>query len=81
MTFSLGKESFCRFELTEKFPFQVLLAEALTSVPIRTFGWSLSGGVDLDGNEYPDLAVGAHETNHAIVFRTRPVVAVNATLM
>lgn len=59
---------------------QVLLAEELTQVNIATFGWALSAGEDLDGNEYPDLTVGAYDTNKVAVFRTRPVVQVKAEI-
>ena len=41
---------------------------------IRTFGWSLSGGMDLDGNEYPDVLVGAYESSNAVYIRSAPVV-------
>lgn len=45
--------------------------------PLKTFGGSLSGGVDLDGNKYGDLVVGAFESDIAIVLRARPVINVN----
>lgn len=49
---------------------QVIYAEDIPSrVPITTFGFSVSGGIDLDGNRYPDLAVGAYEANKVIVFK------------
>lgn len=49
---------------------QVIFAEdVLGSGPLATFGFSVSGGVDLDGNMYPDLVVGAYETNQAITFK------------
>lgn len=41
-------------------PDQVITAEALP-VLMKTFGYALSGGVDLDANGYPDLLVGAYE--------------------
>lgn len=41
---------------------------------IRTFGYSLSGGLDLDENGYPDVTVGAYGSNKAIMLRTRPIV-------
>ena len=41
---------------------------------IRTFGWSLSGGMDLDGNQYPDVLVGAYESSNAVYIRSAPVV-------
>lgn len=49
---------------------QVIFAEDVRGTPeLSTFGFSMSGGVDLDGNLYPDLVVGAYETNKAIVFK------------
>lgn len=41
-------------------PDQVVTAESLPLI-LRTFGYSLSGGIDLDANGYPDLLVGAYE--------------------
>ncbi len=41
---------------------------------MRTFGWSLSAGMDLDRNEYPDLLVGAYESANAVFLRSAPVV-------
>lgn len=41
---------------------------------LRTFGYSLSGGLDLDDNGYPDVTVGAYGSNKAIMLRTRPIV-------
>ncbi|XP_063706584.1 integrin alpha-PS2 [Culicoides brevitarsis] len=59
---------------------QVINAETIAdSRFLKTFGFSLSGGVDLDGNTYPDLVVGAYESNRVLVFRSRPVVVIEAT--
>lgn len=40
---------------------------------LRTFGWSLTSGVDVDKNEYLDLLVGAYESGTAVLFRTLSV--------
>ena len=37
---------------------------------LRSFGHSVHGGRDLDGNQYPDLVVGAHDSNAAVYFRS-----------
>lgn len=44
---------------------QVLEAEA---VGLKSFGYSLSGGLDVDGNLYPDLLVGSL-ADMAVLFR------------
>lgn len=49
---------------------QVIFAEDVASSSfLSTFGFSISGGIDLDGNMYPDLVVGAYEANKVIVFK------------
>ncbi|XP_012608343.1 integrin alpha-7 isoform X2 [Microcebus murinus] len=53
-------------------PSQVLEGEA---VGVRSFGYSLSGGLDVDGNHYPDLLVGSL-ADTAVLFRARPVLHV-----
>jgi len=46
---------------------QVIFAEEI-GPNIATFGFSVSGGYDLDENMYSDLLVGAYESNTAIHF-------------
>lgn len=41
-------------------PEQVIRAEHLP-VTMKTFGYALSGGMDLDNNGYPDILIGAYE--------------------
>ncbi|CAH1238255.1 ITGA6 [Branchiostoma lanceolatum] len=48
---------------------------------IQTFGYSLSGGRDLDANGYSDLLVGAYQTSNIVLLRARPVVTVEATFV
>ncbi|KAG1667809.1 Integrin alpha-PS1 [Nymphon striatum] len=61
--------------LSEK-PSQVIRATDLPGKAMRTFGYSLSGGLDLDGNGYPDLAVGAYEADKIAVLRSRSVIKI-----
>ncbi|XP_071966209.1 integrin alpha-6-like isoform X2 [Antedon mediterranea] len=42
--------------------------------PNNTFGYSLSGGMDMDNNSFPDLLIGAFESNEVILLRMRPVI-------
>ncbi|KAM8867485.1 integrin alpha-7 isoform 1-T1 [Synchiropus picturatus] len=40
---------------------------------VRRFGYSISGGLDIDENQYPDIAVGSLN-NSVVLFRSRPVI-------
>ncbi|XP_076026019.1 integrin alpha-6 isoform X2 [Genypterus blacodes] len=42
---------------------------------IRMFGYSLAGNMDLDGNFYPDLAVGSL-SDTALIYRARSVISI-----
>ncbi|XP_070703449.1 integrin alpha-3-like [Pempheris klunzingeri] len=59
-------------------PSQVIRGSRI-SPGFRTFGYSLSGGLDVDGNRYPDLLVGSLDDTVALL-RTRPVIHLNKTL-
>ncbi|XP_077459786.1 integrin alpha-7 isoform X1 [Stigmatopora argus] len=42
---------------------------------VRRFGYSISGGLDIDENHYPDIAVGSLN-NSVVLFRSQPVIHV-----
>lgn len=48
--------------------------------PLMTFGYSLSAGADVDNNGYPDVVVGAFQSDAVVVLRSRPIVNVMTTL-
>uniref|UniRef100_A0A8C6ZM37 Integrin subunit alpha 3 n=1 Tax=Nothoprocta perdicaria TaxID=30464 RepID=A0A8C6ZM37_NOTPE len=59
---------------------QVIGGSDLGPASMRTFGYSLSGGLDVDSNSYPDLLVGSLEERIALL-RARPVINIlNKTL-
>uniref|UniRef100_A0A8B9EI83 Integrin subunit alpha 3 n=1 Tax=Anser cygnoides TaxID=8845 RepID=A0A8B9EI83_ANSCY len=53
-------------------PSQVVSGSDLGPASMQTFGYSLSGGLDVDGNSYPDLLVGSLAERVALL-RARPV--------
>ena len=48
-----------------RFIWQVVFAEEV-SINLKTFGFSVAGGLDVDGNEYPDVVVGAYGSDSKI---------------
>lgn len=59
---------------------QRISADNITQTNLQAFGSSLSGGKDLDNNGYPDLAIGAFESENAVVLRARPVITLKPTV-
>ncbi|XP_040395369.1 integrin alpha-7 isoform X7 [Cygnus olor] len=57
-------------------PAQVLDGEG---VGVTAFGYALSGGLDVDGNLYPDLLVGSL-SDTVVLYRARPVVHVSRNI-
>uniref|UniRef100_A0A336MNG2 CSON003849 protein n=1 Tax=Culicoides sonorensis TaxID=179676 RepID=A0A336MNG2_CULSO len=59
-----------------KEPSQIISASSLgLNIPktLKTFGSSLSGGVDLDDNSYPDLLIGAFNSDAVVALLARPI--------
>ncbi|XP_022814805.1 integrin alpha-PS3-like [Spodoptera litura] len=46
----------------------------------RGFGWSIAKGVDIDQNNCSDLAIGAHNSQTAYVYRGIPTIKVHASI-
>lgn len=46
----------------------------------QMFGHGLSKGADIDGNQYLDLAVGSPEAEAVYIYKSYPVIKINATI-
>ncbi|KAK9875399.1 hypothetical protein WA026_007793 [Henosepilachna vigintioctopunctata] len=58
-------------------PIQKIVGSAFLP-DLRGFGISISKPADIDGNDYKDIAIGAHESGHVIVLRSSPLVKLNS---
>lgn len=47
---------------------------------VSTLGYSLSGGMDLDENGYPDLLIGAYESDSVVLLRSRPIIGIRTSV-
>ena len=56
-----------------------LTADGLIKKEFKGFGYSLSGGLDMDLNGYPDLLVGSL-SDAAVLYRSRPIIDITAQL-
>lgn len=54
-------------------PSQVIEGKSVGSGGFKTFGYSISGGLDMDDNSYPDILVGSLDDSIALL-RARPVI-------
>ncbi|KAG8184072.1 hypothetical protein JTE90_013706 [Oedothorax gibbosus] len=70
----LGSETGLIAEPSQVIKVENLAKEVRTRRDLNTFGYSLSGGVDLDNNGYPDLLVGAYESDSVVLLRSRPII-------
>lgn len=58
---------------------QVIKASSVTS-NLQTFGYSLSGGMDMDQNGYPDLVVGSYADDSVFILRARPIIEISTKI-
>ncbi|CRK96534.1 CLUMA_CG009900, isoform A, partial [Clunio marinus] len=66
-----------------KLPSQIIKASELGLKPnqkINTFGSSLSGGLDIDGNGYPDLVIGAYNSSASVALLSRSIISLQTTV-
>ncbi|XP_019725906.1 integrin alpha-9 [Hippocampus comes] len=47
---------------------------------LQMFGQAISGSVDMDGNGYTDVTIGAFMTDSVVLLRSRPVITVDVTI-
>ncbi|XP_016341659.1 integrin alpha-9-like [Sinocyclocheilus anshuiensis] len=47
---------------------------------LQMFGQSISGNVDMDGNGYPDVTIGAFMADSVVLLRSRPVISVDISI-
>ncbi|XP_042235673.1 integrin alpha-PS1-like isoform X1 [Homarus americanus] len=55
-------------------PAQIIHAEDMPGKPYNAFGYSLSGGMDLDQNGYPDLLTSSFCSDRVLLIRARPII-------
>ncbi|XP_064088837.1 integrin alpha-PS4-like [Macrobrachium nipponense] len=67
------------FGLRKEFS-QRLTPDDFPSYPLRGLGMSISRGIDIDNNGYPDLAIGSFISGHALVLRSRTVASIKGHL-
>jgi len=76
-----GSAAGLRVEYSQRIAAADLLSPAAAAgPPLSAFGYSLSAGIDVDDNGYPDVVVGAFQADAVVVLRSRPVVNVMTTL-
>jgi len=61
-------------------PSQIIYASSVPAGSRLGFGQSISGGIDIDKNSYPDLAIGAYRSSKAFLFRANPVITLTDNL-
>lgn len=60
--------------VVKRFSQRIAAEEMPGGSDLRSFGYSLAGGLDLDANGYPDLAVGSYEVGTVALLRSRAII-------
>ncbi|KAJ7992158.1 hypothetical protein DPEC_G00275630 [Dallia pectoralis] len=60
-------------------PSQVIRGKDIAEAGFQTFGYSISGGLDVDGNLYPDVVIGSLD-NRVALLRARPIIHLSKSL-
>lgn len=60
-------------------PSQIIRASSIGN-NLQTFGYSLSGGLDMDRNGYPDLAVGSYADDSIYILRAQPIIEISTKI-
>ena len=71
---------FCNFHAVYFYFQRIYAAQLPNSADWTTFGYSLSGGMDLDDNTYPDVLVGSYEVDKVALLRTRPIIYLHSNI-
>uniref|UniRef100_A0A3Q3W728 Uncharacterized protein n=1 Tax=Mola mola TaxID=94237 RepID=A0A3Q3W728_MOLML len=60
--------------------YSMKLSGRSVSPGLQMFGQSVSGNVDMDGNGYADVTIGAFMADSVVLLRTRPVITVDVSI-
>lgn len=72
-----------RFDGVAEKPVQKVLAPETSLGEISVmgfFGFSISGGADVDSNGYPDIAIGSPNSEHVFIYKVYPFITIDATM-
>jgi len=59
---------------------RIYARDLASNMAFSGFGASLAGGADLDDSGYPDIVIGAYQSNAVAVLLARPVVNIEASI-
>ena len=67
--------------LPSKHSQRIYARDLASNMAFSAFGSALAGGADLDDNGYPDIVIGAYQSDAAVVLLSRPVVNIDASIV